>query len=140
MNHQAATRARRRALQALYQWTINPTPAAQICEQFSEEQDMSRVATDVFEALVNGTVAEHEAIDSVLASHLERPLDQLDAMELAILRLGGYELKSRIEVPYKVVLNEAIELAQRFGSDQTPGFVNGVLDQCARHWRPHETR
>ncbi|MEM9532932.1 MAG: transcription antitermination factor NusB [Pseudomonadota bacterium] len=140
MKHQAATRARRRALQALYQWTLNPSPAAEICQQFGEEQDMSQVDGDLFQALVAGAVAEHQALDEVLGEHSERALDQLDAMELSILRLAGFELKNRVEVPYRVVLNEAVELAQRFGSDQTPGFVNGVLDRCARHWRPHETR
>ncbi|MEM7706964.1 MAG: transcription antitermination factor NusB [Pseudomonadota bacterium] len=138
MGYSEVTRARRRALQALYQWAINPAPAADILQQFTEEQDLSRVDSDVFRALVTGAISHAEDIDQRLAEFLDRPLNQLDAMELSILRLASHELLQRIEVPYRVVINEAVDLAQQFGSDQTPVFVNGVLDKCARDWRSHE--
>lgn len=132
------TRARRRALQALYQWSINPAPAAEILQQFTEEQDMSRVDQDGFARLVKETVGQVDSIDQALAEFVDRPVQQLDAMELSVLRMAAYELLQRMEVPYRVVINEAVELARQFGSDQTPVFVNGVLDRCASSWREHE--
>ncbi len=138
MAHSAITRARRRALQALYQWAINPAPAGDILDQFTEEQDMSRVDEAVFDRMVRDTIGKVEEIDQRLAEYVNRPVDQLDAMELSVLRLAAHELLFHVEVPYRVVINEAVELARQFGSDQTPLFVNGVLDQCAKGWRIHE--
>ncbi len=138
MAHSAMTRARRRALQALYQWAINPAPASEILEQFTQEQDLSRVDEDAFRRMVRHTIRDAQDIDLKLAEHVSRPVDQLDAMELSVLRLAAHELLNHIEVPFRVVINEAVDLARQFGSDQTPGFVNGVLDRCAASWRSHE--
>lgn len=101
---------------------------------------MSRVDQEYFETLVEETVSGVEALDEGIAQHLDRDIGRLDAMELSILRLAACELRHHIEVPYRVVLNEAVELAREFGSDQTPVFVNAVLDRCARQWRDAEYR
>lgn len=138
--HAARARARKRALQALFQWSFNPLPAAQICQQFVEEQDMSQVDQPYFEQLVTEAVNDVAALDAGLSEHLDREIRMLDPMELSILRLAACELRQHLEIPYRVVLNEAVELAREFGSDQTPVFVNGVLDRCARQWREIEYR
>ena len=133
-------RARRRALQAIYQWTLTGQPAADILDQFHQEQDMKRVDTDYFTLLVTETIDRAAEIDPQLQEHLDRPMEQLDALEASVLRLAACELLYHIEVPYRAVLDQAIELAKHFGSDQTPVFVNGVLDRCAAQWRKIEVQ
>ncbi|MEM9301177.1 MAG: transcription antitermination factor NusB [Pseudomonadota bacterium] len=136
--HAARSRARKRAVQALYQWEITRQDAGDILRQFTEEQDMGRVDVEYFEALVNGTVAAVEALDAVIAGFLDRELDRLDVMEKSLLRLGAFELRDRIEVPFKVVINEAVSLADTFGTEQSPTYVNAVLDRCSGEWRAVE--
>ncbi len=101
---------------------------------------MKRVDTDYFEQLVTETIDRAGDIDPQLQQHLDRPLEQLDAMEVSVLRLAACELLYHIEVPYRAVLDQAVELAKHFGSDQTPVFVNGVLDRCAAEWRKIEVQ
>ena len=136
--HDGQRFARRRALQALYQWCMTGQEAAEIYRQFIAEQDMSRVDVDYFKTMLTAVVEQHESIDQRLAENLDRDLSQIDPLELAVLRLGAYELLHRLEVPYRVVLDEAVNLAKNFGSEQSPVYVNGVLDHCARDWRSEE--
>ncbi len=136
--HEGRQRSRRRALQALYQWRMTQQPASVILRQFHQAQDLSQVDEEYFERLVNGVVSDHAELDDKLGPYLDRPMAQVDIMEQAILRLGAWELLFCPEVPYKVVLNEAIDLAKRFGAEQGHAFVNGVLDKAAKGWRPHE--
>ena len=131
-------RARRRALQALYQWQLTGQDEQDIIAQFLEEQDFSKVDTGLFRTLVKGVVNTHQKLDDDLQPFLDRPSAQLDVIEKVILRIGAFELLYKPEVPYRVVLDEAIDLARRFGAEQGHSFVNAVLDQAARNWRKPE--
>lgn len=131
-------RARRRALQALYRWQINQDSAEAIIAQFREEQDFTGVEVEYFETLIKETIRLRGELDARLAPHIERMDADLDQTERAILRLGAYELLFQPEVPYRVVLDEAVELAHRFGAEQGHAFVNGVLDRLAAECRPLE--
>lgn len=131
-------RARRRALQALYQWQINDGAASDIISQFREEQDFSGVDADYFESLVEDIIRLREELDARLNPHLQRVDASLDQMERAILRIGACELLHHSDVPYRVILDEAVELAHRFGAERGHTFVNGVLDRLAAECRPLE--
>lgn len=136
--HERRRRARRRALQALYQWQITHQKADEILRQFRQAQDLSQVDETLFENLLVGVTAAQEELDRRLKPFLDRPIEQVDIMEQAILRLGAWELLHCPDVPFRVVLNESIDLAHRFGAEQGHAFVNGVLDKAAKVWRPHE--
>lgn len=136
----ARGRARRRALQALYAWQLSGTPISGVIEQFRHEQDMEVADLEYFEDLVKGVVAHLEELDAGLAPLLDRPVAQVDPIERGVLRLAAYELRHRADVPYRVVLNEAIEVTKRFGADHGHSYVNGVLDRLAAQWRAPEYR
>ena len=129
-------RARRRALQALYQWQITGQQAAEIIEQFLEAQDFGNVDTALFEGLVTGVVRDHKALDRQLEPFLDRPMEHIDITERAILMLGAYQLLECPDVPFQVVLDESIELAKRFGSSRGHVYVNGVLGKSIQYLRP----
>jgi len=132
-------RARRRVLQALYQWQITGQQVDEILAQFRAAQDMNGVDEPYFEALLRGIVAGQEGLDAELQPFLDRPLAQVDLMERVVLRIGAYELLNCPELPFRVVLDECVDLAHRFGSEQGHSFVNAVLDKAARQWRGAET-
>ena len=134
----ARSRARRRALQALYAWQMARSPIAQVIEEFRHEQDMEIADLDYFEELVRGVERHVGALDGALGEFLDRGMDIVDPIERAILRIAAYELLHRPDVPYRVVINEAIESAKRFGSDQGHTYINGVLDKAAKEWRAAE--
>lgn len=134
----ARSRARRRALQALYAWQVSGSSIPQVINQFQHEQDMEVADQEYFEALVKGVAEHRAALDSRLAAYLDRGIEQVDPIERAVLRIAAFELLHRVDVPYRVVLNEAIETAKRFGSDHGHTYVNGVLDRAAAEWRPGE--
>ncbi|HET9835362.1 MAG TPA: transcription antitermination factor NusB [Rhodanobacteraceae bacterium] len=134
----ARSRARRRALQAIYAWQMSGSPAPSVIEQFRHEQDMQVADLEYFEDLVRGVDTHRAELDAALAPFLDRDIEQVDPIERATLRLGAYELKHRPDVPYRVVLNEAVELAKRFGAEHGHTYVNGVLDKLAREWRSDE--
>lgn len=136
--HAARQIARRRALQALYQWQMTDDDPVDVIRQFRETQDFDRVDVDYFGELVTQVSRRAEALDECLQAHLDRPLEQVDMTERAVLRMGIYELKERLEIPYRVVIDEAVELAKRFGAAQGHHYVNGVLDRAARALRPLE--
>jgi transcription antitermination protein NusB len=131
-------RSRRRALQALYQWQMTGQSSSTIAKQFFEEQDMSIADDDYFRDLLSGVERQQDELDAGLQPLLDRPLEQVDPIERAVLRLAAYELRSRLDVPYRVVLNEAIDLAKDFGSEGGHTYVNGVLDKAALLWRATE--
>jgi len=137
-SHERSQRARRRALQALYQWQITGQGADEIVTQFRKAQDMSQVDDDLFENLVRGVVDGKEQLDTRLQDFLDRPMDHVDVMEKVVLRLGAWQLLNCPDVPYRVLLDESIDLAHRFGSEQGHAFVNGVLDKAAKAWRTEE--
>ena len=134
----ARSRARRRALQALYAWQLSASPVDKVIEQFRDEQDMDVADLEYFEALVRGVVKHHEALDAVLSRYIDRSMAQVDPIERAVLRIAGFELAHRPDVPYRVVINEAIETTKRFGAEQGHTYVNGVLDKAAAEWRATE--
>ena len=136
--HAPRSLARRRAIQALYQWQLNPENATLIVSQFLDEQDFNGVDVEYFRDLLQGVETHCQQIDEQLTTHLDRKLHQVDPLERAILRLSAYELIHRLEVPVLVVLDEAVELARRFGSEQGHSFVNGVLDPMAKRSRAAE--
>jgi len=131
-------RARRRAAQAIYQWQMTGTSSRDIITQFNEEQDMSNIDTELFVFLISNVIQNHAELDEKLQPYLDRPIAQVDETERAILRSAAVELLNSMEVPAKVVLNEAIELAHRFGAEQSHSFINGVLDKAVADWRKIE--
>ena len=133
-------RARRRALQAIYQWLITGQESSEILDQFRAAQDLSQVDVIHFEKLLLGVIADKEILDSALQPFLDRPLEQVDLMERVVLGIGAWELLNCPELPYRVVLDESVDLARRFGSEQGHSFVNAVLDKAARAWRTDEAR
>ena len=132
------SRARRRALQAVYQWQMTGQDATDILMQFHEAQDFSGVDVEFFEQLLRGVASEADLLDAALQPYLDRPMIEVDVMERVVLRLGAWELLHCPEVPYKVVLDEAVDLAHRFGSEQGHSYVNAVLDKAARKLRAVE--
>ena len=137
---QARSRARRRALQAMYAWQLSGSAMNAVIEQFRHEQDMEVADLDYFQDLLHGVDKNVEALDACLRPHLDREVAQVDPIERAVLRLAAYELKYRPDVPYRVVLNEAIEVTKRFGADHGHSYVNGVLDKLATELRAVEKR
>jgi N utilization substance protein B len=131
-------RARRRALQALYQWQITGHEAGEILAQFRAAQDLSGVDEAHFERLLRGVIAGQQGLDEALEPFLDRPVAQLDLMERAILRIGAFELLNCPETPFRVVLDECIDLAHRFGATDGHSYVNAVLDKLVRHGRGGE--
>jgi N utilization substance protein B len=135
----ARSRARRRATQALYAWQLSGNPMSSVIEEFRHEQDMEIADLGYFEDLLRGVDAHRDELDAMLAPFLDREMSQVDPIERAVLRLAAYELRHRPDVPYRVVLNEAIEVAKRFGAEHGHTYVNGVLDKAAKQWRSVES-
>jgi len=134
----ARSRARRRALQALYAWQMANSAIEKVIEQFRSEQDMEIADLEYFEALVRGVAGNTDALDAELSKFIDRGIAQVDPIERAVLRIAAFELLHRPDVPYRVVINEAIETTKRFGADHGHTYVNGVLDHAAAEWRATE--
>lgn len=133
------TAARRCALQALYQWQVNEDPVTEVERQFLEGDHLLGAQQDYFSQLLHGVVEHHKGIDEALSRYTDRPIGEIDPIERAILRLAGYELLYRWEIPYRAVLNEAVNLAKTFGATQKSfKYVNGVLDKLANQVRARE--
>ncbi len=127
----ARSRARRRALQAVYAWQLSGTRIDGVVAQFRHEQDMQIADLEYFEDLVRGVAREHAELDAAMTPFLDREVDRVDPIERAALRIAAYELRYRVDVPYRVVINEAVETTKRFGSEHGHTYVNGVLDKLA---------
>ena len=134
----ARRNARHYALQAMYQWLISGTSAREIEAQFIATQITKEIDLDYFKELINAVPLQYEELDAHFIPFLSRPVKELDPVELSILRLATYEFAHRLDVPYRVVINEALDLAKKFGSVDGFKFVNGVLDQVARQLRATE--
>jgi N utilization substance protein B len=128
-------RARRAALQGLYQWQATGQPADEIIAQFDDEKATGNVDRDYFCRIVRGVIDDVDTLDAMLAPHLYRPLGQVDPVERAVLRLAAFELSHCADVPWRVVIDESVELARAFGAEQGHRFVNGVLDKLAASLR-----
>ena len=133
------SRSRSLAIQALYQWQIAGQDVGDIIDHFMIEQDAKKFDGDYFAELVRAVPTRLGELDDALAPCVDRALDSVDPVERAILRLGAYELLEHPEIPYRVVINEAVELAKTFGAEKGHRYVNGVLDKAARAIRPLET-
>ena len=140
MKHFAHKRARTRryAMQALYQWDLSGEQIAEIEAQFLEAEDFSRADKPYFNELLKDISGNIEIIDKNLSEFIDRPLEQLDPVERAVLRIAICELLLHPEIPYRVVISEAVMLAKKFGAEQGHAFVNGVLDRAAHVIRPDE--
>jgi len=134
------SQARRCAVQALYQWQLTGEDVAEVATQILEEKDARKVDTSYFRGLLSGVVKQVDKMDALLAPALDRSIESLDPVELAIMRMGAYELQYNLEVPYRVVINESVELAKTFGADQGHKYVNGVLDKLAVTLRGPEVK
>lgn len=134
----ARSRARRRALQAVYAWQMSGASAREVIAQFAHEQAKEPADLEYFEDLVRGVDQHVAELDDALKPFLDRDIDQVDAIERAVLRIAAYELRMRPDVPYRVVINEAIETSKRFGAEHGHTYVNGVLDHAAAQWRATE--
>jgi N utilization substance protein B len=130
--------ARKLALQALYRWQMNACPWQDLVQEFEGAEDMPKADRAYFDELVGQVVQGREALDGELAAWMDRKPAELDPVEHAVLLIGTYELRARPDVPYRVVLNEAVSLARRFGATDGHKFVNAVLDRGARSLRPAE--
>ncbi len=130
--------ARKKALQALYQWALSGNDLKEIEVQFHDEQDMSKVDQDYFHTLLHEIPANVESLDELVLPLMDLKGNEIDPVEQAILRLSTYELLNRLDVPYRVVITEAVQLAKTFGADQSHKFINGVLDKLAQEHRKIE--
>ena len=128
----ARHRARRAAAQALYQWQLTGECSADIEHHLLSRHDRRKIDQNYFRTLVTGVITHASSLDQLLEPWLDRPVAQIDPVERAIVRIGAFELTRRPDVPWRVVLDEAIELAKIFGAAQSYRFVNGVLDPLAR--------
>ena len=133
-------KARRLAIQALYQWQVAETPVTQIEAEFLADNDMAKVDKEYFCELLRGVPKFKSEFDDLIGKYTDRTSSEMTPIELAILRIGTYELIHRIDVPYKVVINEGVELSKIFGANEAHRFVNGVLDQLAQELRMPEVK
>ncbi|WP_058835538.1 transcription antitermination factor NusB [Luteimonas abyssi] len=134
------TRARRRALQAVYAWQVSGGEVRTVIAQFAHEQAHEVADLEYFEDLVRGVLAHRAELDASLQPYLDRTIEEVDQIERAMLRIAAYELQHRIDVPYRVVIDEALKTVKRFGSEHGHTYVNGVLDRAAAEWRAVEVR
>jgi len=133
-------RAREFALQGLYQWQLAGTDAATIARQLGEAKGFDKIDAEYFRTLLEGTIAAAPELEQAIAPHLDREFKRLSPVERGVLLLAGYELAYRAEVPYRAVINEAVELAKSYGGTDGHKFVNGVLDKLAAQLRKAEKR
>ena len=132
------TQARRVAMQALYVWEMTNNDVNVIIKNFSEDGLLLDMDFDLFKELLTNVSSDATDLDALYADLLDRSVHMIDPVERAIMRIGVYELKSKQEIPYKVVINESVELAKRFGAEEGHKFVNGILDKVAKQLRPLE--
>jgi len=138
-NRFALARARRSAVQAYYQWQITQQPIKDVINEFEKERsELKKADIDYFRRLLHGMVENADRLDAELAPLLDRPVHELDPVERAVLHLGGYELLYCPETPWRVVINESVELAKMFGAEQSHKYINSILDKLARRLRAPE--
>ena len=131
-------KARHFGLQALYQWTLSNASLVDIDAEFRVDNDFRHTDGDYFQAILRGVMQDVEALEALFSPLLDRAVDDLDPIERNLLRMGTFELKERIDVPYKVVINEAVSLAKKFGATESHRYINGVLDKVASELRTVE--
>ncbi len=140
--HNALAAQRRKArhygMQALYQWYMAEAPLNEIEAEFRTDYDFSHVDNDYFHALLHDIPSQVDELEALFTPLLDRDLKDLDPIERTLLRMGTWELARRIDVPYKVAINESVALAKKFGATDSHKYINGVLDKLARELRQVE--
>ena len=139
-SHTNRRRSREFALQGLYQWQLSGSDPATIARQLGEAKGFDKVDADYFKTLLEGAVGAALDLEKAITPLLDRAYSRLSPVERGILLLAGYELAHRPEVPYRAVINEAVELAKSYGGTDGHKFVNGVLDRLAAQLRQGEKR
>ncbi|MDH5395282.1 MAG: transcription antitermination factor NusB [Gammaproteobacteria bacterium] len=132
------SRARRYVIQALYEWQVSGNAPKDIEQQFLIEHHSRQFDRAYFNELLRGVTEEVDVLDNHISPLSVRPFNEVDLVEKAILRLGCYELLHRLDIPYRVVINEAIELTKTFGADEAHRFINGTMDKLAENLRAVE--
>ena len=133
-------KARRYALQGLYQWHLSGSEINDIEQQFLETINQAKVDVTYFREILVNTLVSVSEMDELITPFMDRDFSEINPVELSVLRLACYELKARLDVPYKVVINEALELTKTFGATDGHKFINGVLDKLAKQLRPTEAK
>jgi N utilization substance protein B len=136
----ARRRSREIALQGLYEWLVSGTEAGVIDAHMREQEGFDKADRAHFDALLHGCITEASDLDAVLAKFVDRKTTELSPVEHGVLMIGAYELKHCVDIPYKVAINEAVELAKSFGGTDGHKYVNGVLDKAAGELRPVEVK
>jgi N utilization substance protein B len=134
----ARTNARKCAVQALYQWQMTGHNLNDIERHFLEDERLKGAQRSYFDEIFRGVPKQLDVIDQALSEFVDRPVDKIDPVERAILRIGVYELINRLDIPYRVVLNEGVDLAKCFGAEGSHKYVNGILDKVAGQKRATE--
>ncbi|NCF51139.1 transcription antitermination factor NusB [Gammaproteobacteria bacterium] len=144
MSHAASTGARTRArellLQALYQKQIAGHGVDELLDQFHDQAAYQRVDQEFFDEALVSICASRDSLDSIIGGLIDRPIEQLDPVELGILLIGIFELETRVDVPFRVVINEGVNLAKRFGAIDGHKYINACLDAAAQSLRSHEVQ
>ena len=125
-------------MQALYQWDLSGNNLSDIEVQFLQDEDFSKADKEYFHELLHQVPARLDEVEAAFSSYLDRSVQEMDPVERAVLRMATYELMERIDVPYKVIINESVNLTKKFGAEQAHKYVNGVLDKVARELRGAE--
>ena len=136
----ARRRSREIALQGLYEWLVSGAEAAVVDAHMHEQDGFDKCDREHFDALLHGCIAEAADLDALLTRHVDRKTTQLSPVEHAVLLIGTYELKHCFDIPYRVAINEAVELAKSFGGTDGHKYVNGVLDKAASELRAVEVQ
>jgi N utilization substance protein B len=136
----ARRRSRELATQGLYQWLLSGAPGGEIDAQLRGAQGFDKADHEHLDALLHGVIRDSEALSADLTPCLDRPIDQLSPVERAVLLVAAFELKNHVDIPYRVVINEAVELAKTFGGADGYKYVNGVLDKLSAQLRVDETQ
>lgn len=136
----ARHKAREAAVQALYQWLMTDQNVQDIDDQFEADHDMSGVEVEYFRDILFGVPKHLHELEDHLIPHLDRSIKSIDPVERTILRIGAYELQFKLEVPYRVVINEGVELAKTFGAEDGHKYVNSILDNSAKKLRSTEIK
>lgn len=134
----ARRRSRRCAMQALYQWQLTGYEPKDILAQFRDDEETAKADWDYFRESLLGVTADTATLDALLEPHMDRKMEMVDPVERAILRLATWEFRNRPDVPYRVVIDEAVELAKKFGAEQGHRYVNAVLDKTAKAIRKND--
>ncbi len=131
-------RARELAMQAIYQWQLNHAVVAELIQQFVETNNMQKVDFNHFKEIVTAAINKTPELDAHIKPFLDRDITELDPIELAILRLSAYEMQSCLDIPYRVVINEGVQLAKKYGATDGHKYINGILDKLAGSLRKLE--